>query len=76
MTTNLGKHDFIIITTKAAVPAGAVVITISGLTMGPIMERREDGFKVNDRFCSNFSTHINIFNSSHESGQPGRHSRR
>jgi hypothetical protein len=46
LTTNLGKHDFIIVTTKAAVPAGVVSITISALTMGPITERKEDGFKV------------------------------
>jgi hypothetical protein len=46
LTTNLGKHDFIIITTKALVPAGVVTITISSLTMGPITQRKDDGFKV------------------------------
>ncbi len=46
LTTNLGKHDFIIIQTKTSVPAGVVTITISGLTMGAITQRKEDGFKV------------------------------
>ena len=46
LTTNLGKHDFIIIQTKTTVPAGVVTITISGLTMGAITQRKEDGFKV------------------------------
>ncbi len=46
LTSNLGKHDFIIIQTKTAVPAGAVTITVSGLTMGAITLRKDDGFKV------------------------------
>lgn len=49
LTTNLGNHDFIIITTKTVVPAGPVIVTISGLTMGPITERKEQGFKVTAR---------------------------
>lgn len=46
LTTNLGKHDFIIITTKALVPSGVVTITVSGITMGPITERKDEGFKI------------------------------
>ena len=46
LTTNLGKHDFIIITTKALVPSGVVTISVSGITMGPITERKDEGFKI------------------------------
>jgi hypothetical protein len=46
MTTNLGKHDFIILATTAVVPAGAVSIILSSLTMGAVTEQKVDGFKI------------------------------
>jgi hypothetical protein len=46
LTTNLGKHDIIIVTTKVVIAAGPTVITISGLTMGGITSGQADGFKV------------------------------
>jgi hypothetical protein len=54
LTTNLGKHDIVIVTTKAAVAAGSVTITLSALTMGPITNAQADGFKVTAVFDTEF----------------------